>query len=73
MPQDRPMTWDDDRPKPVKPAIAVGEPLGTLSIAELEARIAALNQEIERVRAEMKAKQAHEAAAAELFTGKLKS
>ena len=64
------MSWDEDRPKPVKSAITVGEPLGSHSIAELEARIAALTQEIERVRAEMHAKQAHEAAAAELFTGK---
>jgi uncharacterized small protein (DUF1192 family) len=72
MQQDRRMTWDDDRPKPA-PTITVGEPLGTLSIAELEARIAALTEEIERVRAEMKAKQAHEAAAAALFTGKAKS
>jgi len=61
------MSWDDDRPAPVKTTITVGEPLGTLSIAELEARIAALTQEIERVRTEMRAKQAHEAAAAELF------
>ena len=63
------MTWDDDRPKPLKsaPAITVGEPLASLSIAELEARIAALTEEIERVRTEMRAKQAHEAAAAAIF------
>jgi uncharacterized small protein (DUF1192 family) len=67
MQQDRRMTWDDDKPKPVKPAITVGEPLGTLSITELEARIAALSAEIERVRTEVKAKQAHEAAATALF------
>jgi uncharacterized small protein (DUF1192 family) len=69
MHQDWAMNWDDDRPKPVKPAtaITVGEPLATLSIAELEARIAALTEEIERVRAEMRGKQAHEAAAAALF------
>jgi uncharacterized small protein (DUF1192 family) len=63
------MSWDDDRPRPVKPAaaITVGEPLANLSIAELEARIAALTAEIERVRTELRAKQAHEAAAAALF------
>jgi uncharacterized small protein (DUF1192 family) len=69
MHQDRGMTWDDDRQKPVGRAapISVGEPLGSFSIAELEARIAALTQEIERVREEMRAKQAHEAAAAAFF------
>lgn len=63
------MDWDDDKPKPVRPttAIAVGEPLGAFSIAELEARIAALTQEIERVREELRAKRAHEAAAAAVF------
>jgi uncharacterized small protein (DUF1192 family) len=63
------MDWDDDRPKPARPAtaITVGEPLGNLSIAELEARIAALTREIERVQEEMRAKQSHEAAAAALF------
>jgi uncharacterized small protein (DUF1192 family) len=66
------MDWDDDRLKPKRFAstITVGEPLGNLSIAELEARIAALTREIERVREEMRAKQVHEAAAAALFTGK---
>jgi uncharacterized small protein (DUF1192 family) len=66
MRQDRAMNWDDDKPKP-KPAVTVGEPLASLSIAELEARIAALTAEIERVRAEMRAKQDHENAAAALF------
>ncbi len=63
------MDWDDDKPKPARPAapVTVGEPLGTFSIAELEARIAALTQEIERVQEELRAKRAHEAAAAALF------
>lgn len=60
------MDWDEARPAPQK-AITVGEPLGNLSIAELEARIAALTQEIERVRQEAAAKRAHEAAAAAVF------
>jgi uncharacterized small protein (DUF1192 family) len=63
------MSWDDDRPKPtgrVAP-ITVGEPLTNFSVAELEARIAALTQEIERVRQELDAKRAHEAAAAAVF------
>jgi len=60
------MDWDEQRPAPAKP-ITVGEPLGSLSIAELEARIAALTQEIERIRQELAAKRAHEAAAAAIF------
>jgi uncharacterized small protein (DUF1192 family) len=63
------MNWDEDRPKPLKPAapVTVGEPLASFSIAELEARIAALTQEIDRVRQELQSKRAHEAAAAALF------
>jgi uncharacterized small protein (DUF1192 family) len=63
------MDWDDDRTKPPRPAapVTVGEPLGALSIAELEARIAALAQEIERVQEELRAKRTHETAAAALF------
>lgn len=60
------MDWDDLKPKP-KPALAVGDPLAGLGIAELEARIAALRQEIARVEAELEAKRAHESAAAALF------
>lgn len=63
------MDWDDDKAKPAKTATAVtvGEPLGRFSIAELEARIVTLNEEIERVQAELRAKRAHEAAAAAVF------
>lgn len=61
------MDWDDIlKPKVVK-AVSVGEDLKTLSLAELEARIGVLRQEIARVEAEMAAKQKHEAAAAALF------
>jgi uncharacterized small protein (DUF1192 family) len=66
MDQEHTMDWDEQRPAPRK-AITVGEPLGSLSIAELEARIAALTEEIERVRQEMAAKRTHEAAAAAVF------
>ena len=58
------MDWDEVRPKA---QATLGEPLGTLSVAELEARIAALHQEIERVSAELAKKKAHEAAASALF------
>jgi uncharacterized small protein (DUF1192 family) len=63
------MNWDEDRQKPTGRAapITVGEPLASFSIAELEARIAALTQEIERVQEELRAKRAHEAAAAAVF------
>ena len=60
------MDWDDLTSKPKK-GIAVGDELKTLSVSELEARIAALQAEIERVQAEIGAKKAHEAAAAAVF------
>jgi len=60
------MDWDEIRPKPAK-GIALGEDLTSLSVAELEARIAALQKEIARVEAERAAKKAHEAAASALF------
>jgi uncharacterized small protein (DUF1192 family) len=60
------MDWDDLKPKPA-PAVMVGESLQNLSIAELEQRIVALSAEIERVRQELQAKKAHEAAAAAVF------
>jgi uncharacterized small protein (DUF1192 family) len=60
------MDWDDLKPKKA-PAIAVGEDLRTLSVGELEQRIAALSSEIERVRQELQTKKAHEAAAAAVF------
>ncbi len=60
------MDWDDLAPKPKK-GIALGEDLKTLSVSELEARIAELEREIERVQAEIAAKKAHEAAAAAVF------
>jgi uncharacterized small protein (DUF1192 family) len=60
------MDWDELKPKPPK-AVTVGEDLKTLSVAELEARIVTFTAEIERVKAELQAKKAHEAAAAALF------
>lgn len=61
------MDWDDIlKPKVVK-AVTVGEDLKTLSVAELEARIGVLKEEIARVEAEIAAKRNHEAAAAALF------
>lgn len=60
------MDWDDIKPKP-KPGVTIGESLETLSVAELEARVRALKDEILRVEAELAKKKAHEAAAAQLF------
>ena len=59
------MDWDDLKPKPPK-GITLGESLESFP-SELEARIAALHQEIERVQGKLAAKKAHEAAAAAIF------
>ncbi len=60
------MDLEDFRPKP-KPEIIVGEKLEAFSVAELEARIVALRQEIERVETELSTKRARVAAAEALF------
>lgn len=60
------MDWDDIRPK-APAGVTLGENLETLSVAELEARIVALEREIERVKAELAAKRRHEDAASALF------
>ncbi len=61
------MDWDEIQPKKPKTNIAVGDNLSTLSVAELEARIAEFEREIERVNAELSAKRRHEQAASALF------
>lgn len=60
------MDWDDLKPTP-KPNATIGESLDALSVDELEARITAFAAEIERVKAELAKKRAHESAAAALF------
>jgi uncharacterized small protein (DUF1192 family) len=60
------MDWDEVKPKPAR-VITVGEDLKTLGVAELEARIAALAAEIERVRAEIASKRAIGEAARSVF------
>ena len=60
------MDWDDVRPKPAGDA-GLGESLEKLSVAELEARIKALDAEIVRVGAELAKKMAQQAAAAQFF------
>lgn len=59
------MDWDE--PKPQKVQVQIGDNLASLSIGELEQRIFHLQSEIERVRAEIVKKKAHEAAAAAFF------
>jgi uncharacterized small protein (DUF1192 family) len=61
------MDWDEIQPKKPKTNVAVGDSLSTLSVAELEARIAEFEREIERVNAELIAKRKHEQAASALF------
>lgn len=60
------MDWDEARSVSAKSA-SIGDNLDTLSVAELEHRIAAFSAEIERVKAELAKKQAHGSAAAALF------
>ncbi|HEX7075916.1 MAG TPA: DUF1192 domain-containing protein [Hyphomicrobiaceae bacterium] len=60
------MDWDEIRPKPGS-TITVGEPLHALSLSDLQERLTALREEIERVEQEIAAKRAHEQAASALF------
>jgi uncharacterized small protein (DUF1192 family) len=60
------MDWDDVRP-PQAGEVIVGENLERLSVGELEARVATLKAEIERVESELERKRGHEAQAAALF------
>lgn len=60
------MDWDEPQKQPTS-AVTTGADLKTLSIGELEARIAALAAEIERVRGEIAAKKKHEELAGALF------
>ena len=60
------MDWDEAQGKQ-KAAITIGENLSSLSVAELEGRVSALQAEIARIQAEITAKKAHTAAASALF------
>lgn len=57
---------DDELPAQ-KPGIVVGSDLSTLSVDEIEARIAALKAEIRRLEAALAGKQASRAAADSVF------
>ncbi len=56
----------ENEPRP-RPSMVIGENLDEISIAELEQRIATLDSEILRIRAEIVKKQAGKAAAAAFF------
>lgn len=59
---------DDDPLAPVrKPTHEIGQPLDTLSVDELDARVALLREEIERLEKARVAKQASRAAADAFF------
>ncbi len=60
------MDWDDVR-TPAAKTFSVGEPLSTLSIAELEARVETLDAEIVRVKTEIAAKRRQADAANAFF------
>jgi uncharacterized small protein (DUF1192 family) len=57
---------DEFAPKK-KQGMVIGEDLAAISVAELEQRIHDLESEIQRIRAEITAKQASKAAAAAFF------
>jgi uncharacterized small protein (DUF1192 family) len=63
------MDWDETKATP-SAGHTIGEPIDKLSKDELQARLKSLDEEITRLKAEFEKKKAHEAAAAELFTGK---
>lgn len=60
------MDWDEAKLESATGTL-IGDNLETLSVAELEARIGALEREILRVRTELEAKRRHEDAASALF------
>jgi uncharacterized small protein (DUF1192 family) len=61
------MDWDEAR-APAAKVITLGEPLGSASIAELGARVAALEAEIVRVKTEIEGKRQQAAAASAFFS-----
>lgn len=57
---------DDEKPRPAQ-GYAIGQPLEALSVAELDARVEELRQEIARLEAVRARKQAAQAAAEAVF------
>jgi uncharacterized small protein (DUF1192 family) len=59
--------FDDDRPKPPKPAFVPGQDLGLLSIHDLHEAIALMKSEIARLEAAIALKEGTKASAESLF------
>jgi uncharacterized small protein (DUF1192 family) len=59
--------FDEERAKPKPPIHEIGQDLTTLSVAELDARIALLKSEIARLEADKATKGSHRAAADAFF------
>lgn len=59
----------EDEPKPKARDLPLGAPLDTLSVAELEARIALLREEIARIEQTIESKRASRTAADSFFRG----
>ncbi len=57
----------EDRPRPKPPAHELGQDLSTLSVADLDERIALLEREIERLREARAKKEASKTAASAFF------
>ncbi len=63
-----PLIDEDDRPRP-KVTHEIGQDLTLLSVAELEARVALLKGEIERLEGDIAKKRSTRAAADQFFKG----
>ncbi|ACL60219.1 DUF1192 domain-containing protein [Methylobacterium nodulans] len=61
------MLTDDDRPRPAPAAHVIGQDLTALSIADLDARIALLRREIERLEEARRHREASQEAARAVF------
>lgn len=61
------MALFDEEPKKIRRAHEIGQDLVTLSVADLEERIAQMRQEITRLEAEIEAKSVTRSAADALF------
>jgi uncharacterized small protein (DUF1192 family) len=61
------MFEDEDRPRPKRQEIALGQALDGVSVGEMQARIAALQDEIRRLETEIARRQNHRAAADAFF------
>ena len=61
------MDWDDIEPRKTNAPAAIGDNLDGLSIEDLKQRISEMRNEIARIEAEIKARQAHKDIAGSVF------